>query len=45
VSENSTEIKTLAASLKGQASQIQKLSAQVATISPRRATQVVDNNQ
>ena len=45
VSENSTEIKTLAASLKGQASQIQKLSAQVATVSPRRATPVADNNQ
>jgi len=45
VSENSTDIKTLAASLKGQASQIQKLSAQVATVSPRPVTPVVDNNQ
>jgi hypothetical protein len=45
VSENWTEIKTLAASLKGQASQIQKLEAEVATVSPPRATPVVDNNQ
>src|SRR3984893_6871264 len=45
VSENSTDIKTLAASLKGQASQIQKLSAQVATVSPRPVTPVADNNQ
>jgi Chaperone of endosialidase len=45
VSENSTEIKTLAASLKGQASQIQKLDAQLAIVSPRRATQAVDSNQ
>jgi hypothetical protein len=45
VSENWTEIKTLAASLKTQASQIQKLDAQLAIVSPRRATQVVDNNQ
>jgi trimeric autotransporter adhesin len=45
VSENSKQIKTLAASSKGQASQIQKLNAQFATVSPRRVTHVVDNNQ
>jgi Ca2+-dependent lipid-binding protein len=43
--ERQKEIKALTASFKQQASQIQKLSAQVATVSPRRATQVVDNNQ
>jgi hypothetical protein len=43
--ERQKEIKALTASFKQQASQIQKLSAQLATVSPRRATQVVDNNQ
>jgi hypothetical protein len=42
--EQQKEIKVLTAGLKQQASQIQKLSAQVAIVSPRRATQLVENN-
>jgi hypothetical protein len=43
--EQQKEIEGLTASLKQQASQIQKVSAQLEINSPERATQVVDNNQ
>jgi O-acetylhomoserine/O-acetylserine sulfhydrylase-like pyridoxal-dependent enzyme len=43
--EQQKEIKALTVGLKQQASQIQKVSTELARVSPRQATQVVDNNQ
>jgi hypothetical protein len=45
IAQQQKEIKTLTASLKEQASQIQKVSAQLEVSSPRQAARLVDGNQ